>query len=292
MGFYYSDVYLRHSSFIACCHDPNCYEIAAVDVIFAMELILKDLLNITRGAAESICESLLHLFCPPTCCCCHRMIPQRTDVLCRACWEGLQSCISGDYCPSCGRDASRYAIIDNRCAACQDDMINFDGILRAGAYHDSLRDMILQFKFYEATEYKGLLCDMLNSVLKTGSFSKEIDYFVPVPLHWLRRLDRGYNQSMLLCEGIDAHKAEINTDLVRIRNTQRQWNLSRSKRKKNVEGAFAVRKGHVFSGKTVCLVDDITTSHATLNECSATLKQAGAKNVYAAVLTVAAGRLD
>jgi len=152
--------------------------------------------------------------------------------------------------------------------------------------------MILQFKFYEATEYKGILCEMLNSVLKTGSFAEEIDHFVPVPLHWLRRLDRGYNQSMLLCEGIDINKADINTDLVRIRNTQRQWNLSRNKRKKNVKDAFAVRKGHVFSGKTVCLVDDITTSHATLNECAATLKQAGAKNVYAAVLTVAAGRLD
>lgn len=283
---------MRYGRSIACCHDLNCYEIAAIDVTFAMELILKDLLDITKGAVLSVYESLLHLFCPPTCCCCHRMIPQRTDVLCRVCWEELQTCISGDYCPSCGRDASRYAIIDNRCAACQDEISNIDGMVRAGAYHDSLRDMILQFKFHEATEYEGLLCDMLNSVLKTSSFAEEIDYFVPVPLHWLRRLDRGYNQSTLLCKGININNADINTDLVRIRNTQRQWNLTRNKRKKNVKDAFAVRKGHVFSGKTVCLVDDITTSHATLNECAATLKQAGVKNVYAAVLTVAAGRLD
>ena len=52
-------------------------------------------------------------------------------------------------------------------------------------------------------------------------------------------------------------------------------------------GAFAVRKGHKFSGRRICLVDDITTSGATLNECAKTLKEAGAERVFAVVAAVA-----
>lgn len=72
-----------------------------------------------------------------------------------------------------------------------------------------------------------------------------------------------------------------------MRYTERQWNLSPAKRKRNVADAFAVRKGHKFSGQTVCLVDDITTSGATLNECAKTLKEAGAQKVFAVVAAVA-----
>jgi predicted amidophosphoribosyltransferase len=59
------------------------------------------------------------------------------------------------------------------------------------------------------------------------------------------------------------------------------------KRKANVSGAFAVRRGHQYDGKTICLVDDVKTTGATLNECAKVLKEAGAKKVYALVLATA-----
>ena len=74
-----------------------------------------------------------------------------------------------------------------------------------------------------------------------------------------------------------SYLAKINTDLVRVRYTKRQWHLSQYKRKRNVKDAFAVRDGHDFSSRKICLVDDITTSGATLNECARTLKDAGAE---------------
>jgi predicted amidophosphoribosyltransferase len=58
-------------------------------------------------------------------------------------------------------------------------------------------------------------------------------------------------------------------------------------RARNVKGAFAVRKGHKFAGRAICLIDDIKTTGATLNECAKTLKQAGASKVFALVLSVA-----
>jgi len=124
--------------------------------------------------------------------------------------------------------------------------------------------------------------------------------FAPVPLHWRRRLSRGFNQSLLLARHLSRHLAEtrraraipVRTDLVRIRHTPAQWTLAPTKRRKNVAGAFAVRPDHDFSRKTVCLVDDITTSGATLNECAAVLKNAGAAAVYAVVAAVAMQDVD
>ena len=98
---------------------------------------------------------------------------------------------------------------------------------------------------------------------------------------------RGYNQSLVLAKGLKHRSAKISTDLVRIRHTRFQPTMvSPAARAKNVTGAFAVRYGHNFAGRKVCLIDDIKTSGATLNECAKILKQAGASKVVALVLAV------
>jgi len=147
--------------------------------------------------------------------------------------------------------------------------------------------MILAFKAGR-TELDSLLSFLANSSLGADTSYDNIDFFVPVPLHWSRRLIRGYNQAHILAKKLKHSSAKINTDLVRIRRTAVQSAMaSPAKRVSNVAGAFAVRSGHQFSGKTVCLVDDIKTTGATLNECAKVLKQAGASKVLALVLAVA-----
>lgn len=197
-------------------------------------------------------------------------------------------CSGGDYCYSCGRDVSRYGIVNDRCGICVDEKLHFDAIARAGVYEESLRKMILAFKFRRKTEFAPHLAAMADAAFHGSTFYEETEIFVPVPLHWIRRLFRGFNQSHIICKKLNHPSAKINTDLVRIRNTHRQWKLSKAKRKSNVADAFAVRKNHTFTGKSICLIDDITTSWATLNECAKTLKQAGAAKVNALVIAVAA----
>jgi len=238
--------------------------------------------------AKNVFEGLNHLLWPAVCNSCGISISETENGLCQRCWDELLACVGGDYCSRCGKDASKYAAIGAGCANCQDEKLHFDGIARGGVYDGSLRNMILAFKFNDKTELDSQLCFMLNSALQGCEFLNEIKMFVPVPLHWRRRLERGYNQSMILCKGIEGAKGKISADFVRARYTQRQWNLSPAKRRRNVAGAFAVRKRHNFAGRTVCLVDDITTSGATLNECAKTLKQAGADKVFALVAAVAA----
>ena len=199
------------------------------------------------------------------------------------------ACTGADYCPRCGRDASRYAILEGTCPDCQGREIHFDQIARSGVYRkgEALGEMILAFK-KGRTELDRVLGFLGNSALQGSRFAGTIDFFVPVPLHFSRRLVRGYNQSQVLTKKLEHTSAEINTDLVRIRRTKSQLTMvSPAARARNVAGAFAVRYGHKFTGRVVCLVDDVKTTGATLNECAKTLKDAGALKVFALVLAVA-----
>jgi ComF family protein len=147
--------------------------------------------------------------------------------------------------------------------------------------------MILSFKNGQ-TEHTRVLALMADAALQASDFYTEIELFVPVPLHWSRRLIRGYNQSHILARKLSHPKAKMNSDLVRIRRTRSQPTMvSPAARARNVAGAFAVRGRHHFAGRKICLVDDIKTSGATLNECASVLKRAGADKVFALVLAVA-----
>lgn len=242
--------------------------------------------KVKQGAAFTL-QSLNQLLWPAVCSNCKRSICETDNALCKNCWDELISCTGGDYCRRCGRDASRFAILEGTCPDCQGKQIHFDQIARSGVYAQSLQEMILAFK-NGRTELDSTLGFLVNSALQGSSFVNGIEFFVPVPLHWSRRLVRGYNQSLVLAKKLKHPKAKINTDLVRTRYTKSQPTMaSAAARARNVAGAFAVRKGHNFAGRNICLVDDIKTSGATLNECAKTLKEAGASKVFALVLAVA-----
>ena len=178
-------------------------------------------------------------------------------------------------------------MVAGACPDCQSREFHFDRIARVGVYEKSLRMLTLGFK-NGRTELDSTLGSWANSALQGSSFYNDIEFLVPVPLHWSRRLARGYNQSLVLAKQLKHPTATISTDLVRIRRTKSQPAMaSPAARARNVAGAFAVRRGHNFTGRSVCLVDDIKTTGATLNECAKTLKESGASKVFALVLAVA-----
>jgi len=145
----------------------------------------------------------------------------------------------------------------------------------------------VRFKLADRTYLLEPFLSLARDAVIRADFPEPVDFVVPVPLHWRRRFQRGFNQSALIAKGLNFGNAKFNTDLVRIRYTQEQALLTAAARGKNVKGAFAVRKGHNFKGKNICLIDDIKTTGATLNECAKILKEAGANKVFAFVLAVA-----
>jgi len=240
-----------------------------------------------RKSIEFVTAGVGQLIWPAVCLNCGSAIGEIGGELCGSCWQQIQSCVGGEYCTRCGREGTGYAALAGGCPSCQGQEISFDGIARGGIYANAMQRMILALKS-SRSELDSVLGFLAEGALAGGGLGGEIDFFVPVPLHWRRRLLRGYNQSMLLAKMLKASKGKINTELVRIRHTKRQpMTASAAQRRANVAGAFAVRRGHKFAGHNICLVDDIKTTGATLNECARVLKHAGASKVFALVLAVA-----
>ena len=232
-------------------------------------------------------QSLNQLLWPAVCINCGESICETDKDLCQKCWSQVLACTGADYCGRCGRDASKFALVEGACPNCQGKKFHFDSIARSGVYREALQEMILALK-KGRTELVSVIGFLGNSTLEGSGFYNDIELFVPVPLHWSRRSARGYNQSHIITRQLKHPRAKISTNLVRIRRTKLQPAMaSPTARAKNVAGAFAVCRRHNFANRRICLVDDIKTTGATLNECAKTLKDAGASKVFALVLAVA-----
>jgi len=112
------------------------------------------------------------------------------------------------------------------------------------------------------------------------------DVIVPMPLHWRKRWQRGFNQAELLAIEIGCRtNVPVRNALRRMRNTPSQAGLTSSKRRQNVSGAFQAKKPATLDGRRVLLIDDVMTTGATAASCSRALKRAGARQVI--LLTLA-----
>lgn len=118
----------------------------------------------------------------------------------------------------------------------------------------------------ELAIYMGEICG--QHILKNKSFT-DIDFIVPVPLHKNRLKKRGYNQSLLLAEGIARYiKRPICSDvLLRKKNNSSQTKNNRIKRWKNMEDVFIIYNPSMFENKHILLIDDIITTGSTIEFC-------------------------
>jgi ComF family protein len=114
----------------------------------------------------------------------------------------------------------------------------------------------------------------------------EHDLLIPVPLHPVRLRWRGFNQALLLAQPL-GRTWGVPVDafaLRRSRATPPQVGLDERARRRNVQGAFAVAPGAAIKDRRILLVDDVFTTGATVDECAATLRRAGARCVDVLVL--------
>ncbi len=119
-----------------------------------------------------------------------------------------------------------------------------------------------------------------------------VDAVLPVPLYKNRLRQREFNQSALLAKylakGIGS--TLLIDSLVKMKDTKPQVGLSSNERLKNMKNAFWIQNKEVVEGKDILLIDDVSTTGATIRECSKVLKKAGAGNIH--VLTLAHGMMD
>ncbi|MBI1937336.1 MAG: ComF family protein [Ignavibacteriales bacterium] len=117
----------------------------------------------------------------------------------------------------------------------------------------------------------------------------DADIIVPVPIHRLKKAERGYNQSFYISKGIGSvlQIQIVKNAVVRKKFTETQTAFASEERKENVKDAFAIKNKNVVRGKKIILVDDVITTGATISECAKVLIENGAEKVFAFSVAVA-----
>ena len=111
--------------------------------------------------------------------------------------------------------------------------------------------------------------EMLARRLVESGLYNEIDLIIPVPLHFLKKWKRGYNQASILAKSIGKllNKPVEERALTRKKFTSTQTKKDSIHRWENVFGAFSLRRSSLIEGKHILLVDDVLTTGATLEAC-------------------------
>ena len=212
-----------------------------------------------------------------------------SDTLCSDCAERSRP-ITPPFCNCCGEPFDGEIATESfRCSHCASREFAFDFAIAGYKADGPAREIIHRFKYGKELHLARVAANMLAEALEDERIaSANLPWsLVPVPLHWIRRYRRGFNQAEELCRYL--HKLSgypVNKALRRIRNTPRQVSLNRKARLENLRDAFSLKKNHSsIRGNSILLVDDVFTTGSTAHECARVLKEGGAERVI--VVTMA-----
>jgi len=225
---------------------------------------------------------------PRQCFCCGASAPQDFRYFCWDCWSEIQP-LQPPFCQRCGDPVAGAVEHQFVCFSCTGTPPFFNFARSATRYSGVIVDALRKLKYEQALWLAPDLARLLVATVHSEYHNERFDFVIPVPLHPMRRRERGYNQSALLAQTL---AKQLNTTflprvLKRIRPTISQTNLTAVNRLSNVSGAFGISKSKKIANHKILLVDDVMTTGATVNACAKTLKKNGATSVH--VITVARG---
>ena len=235
-------------------------------------------IRVIRSYSRSMMRLCLDTLFPIHCAGC-----QRTGyVLCPICTAKIQP-LPSPFCQLCGTPLSTYGA----CKNCQYRPTKLSGQRAVSFYQEPLRGCIHGLKYdgnIRLAEPLGLLLAQAYR-----RYSLRADMLIPVPLHSERQKQRGFNHASLLAEVCSANVGVPMNDsiLVRHRATVAQVDLHPRERYQNVAGAFACTSGSASGalyGRRIVIIDDVSTTSATLEACATPLFAAGAKEIWGLVL--------
>jgi len=187
---------------------------------------------------------------------------------------GCDAAGASPFCEQCGVEAPEPLVGE----------VEGVPLLAAGLYQGPLAKGIRRLKYDQRPELARPLASLLARPAEQMSLPPRV-VWVPVPLHYARLVERGFNQSALLARSLaqlSGTKCAARL-LCRRRETAQQAQLDKRSRERNTLGAFAVRMSP--SEAEVLLVDDVVTTGATVSACIGALREKGVK--VRAVFTLA-----
>lgn len=222
---------------------------------------------------------------PPACAGCDRPLPGEDVPFCPTCMERMLADCGPDYCPRCGRTAEPYLTTAAGCPKCRHTRGPLFGVARVGTYSGMAGVLVRRFKFSHQQRLDDLLGRLLADAIRRQPWCEQIDALVPVPTDWLGWWRYRFHPAGQIARCAAARLGVPALPLVRAHGKRRrQTGLPESERHLNIRGAFRVARAARVRGACVCIVDDVSTSGATLREVARVLKAAGADAVFAAVV--------
>lgn len=221
-------------------------------------------------------RALIAFALPPRCPACGQVTPA-DHRFCGACWSQLRF-LGEPACAACGVPFDHHRGADARCAPCIAQPPPHDGVRAAVAYGDTARAVVLRLKYGRRLAHATTMATLIARHMPADA-----TLIVPVPLYRWRLWSRGFNQALLIAQGLGnrtgvAVSADI---LLRIKGGGSLRGRGRAARRKTVAGVFAVAPDaqHTLTGRHVVLVDDVHTSGATAEAAARVLKRGGAARV-------------
>lgn len=235
------------------------------------------LIDSGRAALRRQLNDLLDFIYPPVCGLCGRPADSDDRLVCRYCWN-LLTTIEEPFCLNCREFIQTGSV----CRNCDKNGLT---VFSLGGYDDTLRSIIHDLKFGFLKPLGTTIGMQLSETIRDRCQHLKLDMIVPVPLHESRLYARGFNQAEVIAREIARSlripcRPEV---LTMTRRTRQQARLTAPQREINVRGAYAMTAPEAVRGKSILIVDDITTTGATLREITRVLKNAGAGRVAAAV---------
>jgi ComF family protein len=235
---------------------------------------------------KSLVEEFLSTLFPSPCPLCRAVILEKKEGFCPACVASFEV-IQEPVCFCCGHPLQGALGPEPfLCHGCLLRDALLPEVRSIVLYSGSVRKAILRVKYgRQAAVALGLgifLRDHHSRVFPDEVF----DRIVPVPLHPERLREREFSQCVLMARPLAAHlKIPLDLDAVeRIRHTMPQSASSEAERRKNLRGAFRVRKPERINRRSILLLDDVYTTGATLEALACSVQSAGARRVAALTL--------
>lgn len=209
---------------------------------------------------SSLFEDVLSVVFPPRCHACGHPLPRTRRYLCGGCLADLPM--------------ASYEIDSNPISEVLRSIKEGDVGMAYLKYEpgNSTARLIHDFKYRGFSRLARYLGRLAAEEIRHSGIFDTVDLLLPVPLHSIKRIKRGYNQALEIARGIqDVTGIEVGNQLVAVRSHGTQTRLSHTARQVNVENVFGVRHPEELEGRTILIIDDVFTTGATLMSAATTV---------------------